>query len=245
MSALLALWRDSLATKRRKLTAVLSPVTRDATDLALLSDLLSIPCGEVESIKEITPQQKIDRTFDALLRSLDASATRQPALMVFEDLHWADPTSLELLDRIVAYIECLPVLLIATSRPEFHPHWVGQAHVTMLVLPRLGPREGAALVHALAGAAEALPAKLVDEIIKRSDGVPLFIEELTKSVVESAEQADDRATALTVPTTLQASLMARLDRLPLARRVAQVAAASAVISRMRCLLRPRGCPTTN
>lgn len=156
--------------------------------------------------------------------------------MVFEDLHWIDPSSRELLDLTLARAERLPVLLIATFRPEFHPPWVGQPHVTMMTLARLGRREGAALVRQLAGNAGALAGDLLDEIIERTDGVPLFLEEVTKAVLEAAaapgEDGARGAVSTTpghraaVPVTLHASLMARLDRLGLAaREIAQTGAA--------------------
>ena len=113
--------------------------------------------------------------------------------MVFEDVHWIDPTSLELLDRTIARVERLPVLLIATFRPEFQPSWVGQAHVTMLALSRLGRRDGAALVRELVGNSTRLPNDIVDEIIERTDGVPLFLEEVTKVVLEAASGAASAA----------------------------------------------------
>ncbi len=107
-------------------------------------------------------------------------------LVVFEDLHWIDPTTRELLDRTIARVEQLPVLLIATFRPDFQPPWIGQAHVTMVALARLARRDGAALVRQLAGDSAALPADIVEEIIERTDGVPLFLEEVTKVVIEAA-----------------------------------------------------------
>ena len=152
--------------------------------------------------------------------------------MVFEDAHWIDPTSRELLDLTVDRVRRLPVLLVITFRPEFQPPWGGQPHVTSLALNRLGERDGEALVQTLAGNA-ALSPDIVAEIVERTDGVPLFVEELTKAVLESAEQGDQVAallattspTALSVPATLHASLMARLDRLgPAAKEVAQIGA---------------------
>jgi predicted ATPase len=150
--------------------------------------------------------------------------------MVFEDAHWIDPTSRELLDLTVDRVRHLPVLLAITFRPEFQPPWSGRSHVTSLALNRLGERDGVALVQNLAGNA-ALDAEIVAEIVERTDGVPLFVEELTKAVLESAEQGDRVAAvlattslaALSVPATLHASLMARLDRLgPAAKEVAQI-----------------------
>ncbi|HVH83244.1 MAG TPA: hypothetical protein VM713_02905, partial [Steroidobacteraceae bacterium] len=153
------------------------------------------------------------------MRQLQALARRQPVLMIFEDLHWIDPTSRELLDLTVEEITQLPVLLVATYRPEFQPPWVGGSQVTVIALNRLGRNEGATLVHRLAGNLGALPPDVVDQIVERSDGVPLFVEELTKAVVEAgadrgyASLAAVPASSLAVPATLNASLLGRLDRL--------------------------------
>src|SRR5919205_463957 len=158
-------------------------------------------------------------------------AHQSPVLMVWEDVHWIDPTSRELLDLIVGRVQSLPVLLVITFRPKFTPPWAGQAHVTSLQLTRLSRRENAALVARVAGHTP-LPTELLDELVARSDGVPLFAEELTKAVLESRlvkETGRSSTTGLpsphSVPTTLQASLMARLDRLGPAREVAQIGAA--------------------
>jgi predicted ATPase len=148
---------------------------------------------------------------------------------VFEDAHWVDPTSRELLDLTIKRVSGLPVLLIITFRPEFQPPWTGQPQVTVLALNRLDRRDRTVSMVQIAGS-KALPDDLVDQIVDRTDGVPLFVEELTKSVLESgllSEQSDryvlDRALPpLAIPTTLHDSLMARLDRLASVRRVAQM-----------------------
>jgi hypothetical protein len=152
--------------------------------------------------------------------------------MIFEDLHWIDPTSRELLDLTVEKSTGLPVLLVATYRPEFQPPWVGGSQVTVIALNRLGRSEGARLVHQLAGNLGALLPDVVDEIVERTDGVPLFVEELTKAVVEAGADRGHVSIAavppssLAVPATLHASLLGRLDRLgPAAKNVAQVGAA--------------------
>ena len=150
--------------------------------------------------------------------------------MMFDDLHWIDPSSRELLDRVIERIADWPVLLLAMFRPEFQPPWIGQPHVTMLTLARLDRRDTAAMVANVAGNA-ALPAEIMEEIAERTDGVPLFVEELTKAVLEAGAQAPAALSAmphaaLSVPATLHASLMARLDRLgPAAKEVAQTGAA--------------------
>ncbi|HEX3883903.1 MAG TPA: AAA family ATPase [Stellaceae bacterium] len=218
---------DDDATRLHKLGDLTGP------DLPLFADLLALPGAP--AAQQLTPQRKKDLVFDALMRALDTLARQQPLLMVFEDLHWMDPSSRELLDRTIARVEHLPVLLIATFRPEFQPPWAGQAHVTMLALSRLGRREGAALVRQLAANAAALPADIIDQIIERTDGVPLFLEEVTKVVLEAEEIAARGAVAAipgaraAVPATLQASLMARLDRLGAAAR--EIAQAGAAIGR--------------
>ena len=168
--------------------------------------------------------------FEALLRQVEGLSRQQPVLMVFDDLHWIDPSSRELLDRVIERVADWPVLLLAMFRPEFQPPWTGQPHVTMLTLARLDRRDTAAMVANVAGNA-ALPPEIVEEIAERTDGVPLFVEELTKAVLESGAQGAAALSsvphpALSVPATLHASLMARLDRLgPAAKDVAQTGAA--------------------
>jgi class 3 adenylate cyclase len=222
---------DTATTKLDKLEALLDDGAEPG-DLSLIAEMLSLSGGEHFPLLDLSPQRKKERTLAALLRQLQALARRQPVLMIFEDLHWIDPTSRELLDLTVERIAALPVLLVATHRPEFQPPWVGQSQVTVIALNRLGRNEGATLVHRLAGNLGALPPDIVDEIVERTDGVPLFVEELTKAVLEAGA---DRGyvsisavppSALAVPATLHASLLGRLDRLgPSARNVAQVGAA--------------------
>src|SRR5262249_28108975 len=144
-----------------------------------LAELLSLPTEGRFPPLQLTPQRKKEITFEALLRQLEALARLRPVLMLFEDVHWIDPSSREVLDLVVERAPHLPVLLLVTFRPDFHPPWTGQAHVTVLVLNRLDRREGAALVQRVVGA-EALSGDVIAEIVKRTDGVPLFVEELTK-----------------------------------------------------------------
>jgi predicted ATPase len=165
------------------------------------------------------------------LHQLEGLARRNPVLMVFEDAHWIDPTSRDLLDLTVDRIRRLPVLLLVTFRPEFQPPWTDQPHVTTVALNRLGERDGSHLVEHLAGNA-GVSSELVAEIVERSDGVPLFIEELTRAVVEAGADRSALtvsgvpASKLAVPATLHASLLGRLDRLgPTAKLVAQAGAA--------------------
>jgi class 3 adenylate cyclase len=209
---------DPPAIKREKLEAVLALAVPPDEDVALLADLLSLPASDRHLLPNLSPQRKNERTLEALIRQLEGLARRQPVVMVFEDAHWMDPTSRELLDLTVESVRRLPVLLIVTFRPEFQPPWTGQPQVTMLALNRLDRRDRTALVEQIAGG-KALPSEVVTQIADRTDGVPLFVEELTKSVLESG------ALLVGIPTTLHDSLMARLDRLASVRRLAQIGAA--------------------
>jgi predicted ATPase len=222
---------DTTATKLDKLEALLRDGAEPG-DLSLIAEMLSLPGSERFPPLDLSPQRKKERTLAALLRQLQALARRQPVLMIFEDLHWIDPTSRELLDLTVEKIAALPVLLVMTFRPEFQPPWVGGSQVTVIALNRLGRNEGATLVRRLAGNLGSLPADVVDEIVERTDGVPLFVEELTKAVVEAGADRGNVSVAamppssFAVPATLHASLLGRLDRLgPSAKTVAQVGAA--------------------
>jgi class 3 adenylate cyclase/predicted ATPase len=209
---------DPPAARLEKLEALLAHATPPEEDVAFIADLLSLPASDRHPLPNLSPQRKKERTLEALIRQLEGLAREQPVLMVFEDAHWVDPTSRELLDLIVERVRNLPVLLIVTFRPEFQPVWTGQPQVTMLALNRLDRRDRSALVAQIVGG-KALPEAVVDQIVDRTDGVPLFIEELTKSVLESG------VPLVGIPTTLHDSLMARLDRLASVRLVAQIGAA--------------------
>jgi class 3 adenylate cyclase/predicted ATPase len=204
--------------KLAKLEAVLARGALSDEDVPLLADLMSLPVSERHPLPNLGPQRKKELTLQALIRRLEGLAGRQPVIVVFEDAHWIDPTSRELLDLTVERVRCLPVLLIVTFRPEFEPPWTGQAQVTMLTLNRLDRRDRMALVTQIAGG-KALSEEVIEEIVDRADGVPLFVEELTKSVLESG------VTPHGIPTSLHDSLMARLDRLGSVRWVTQIGAA--------------------
>jgi predicted ATPase len=209
---------DPPAARLEKLEALLAGEATPGEDVAFIADLLSLRIAERHPLPNLSPQRKKERTLEALVRQLEGLARRQPVLVVFEDAQWVDPTSRELLDLIVERIRDLPVLLILTFRPDFQPVWTGQPQVTMLTLNRLDRRDRDTLVMQIAGG-RALPRDVVDQLIHRSDGVPLFIEELTKGFLESSVPAAG------IPTTLHDSLIARLDRLGAARQVAQIGAA--------------------
>jgi class 3 adenylate cyclase len=216
-----------------KLEAVLALGTDDLAEaVPLLADLFAIPTGDRYPPLNLTPQKRKERTLHALLAQVGGLAARQPVLMVFEDIHWSDPTTREALDLLIDRVPVLRVLVIITFRPEFTPPWIGRSHVTLLSLNRLPPRQRAEMIVGVTGG-KALPREIADQIIDHTDGIPLFIEELTKSVVESGllTEAEDHYTAsaptapLAIPTTLHASLLARLDRLAPTREVAQIGAA--------------------
>jgi class 3 adenylate cyclase len=221
--------RDDDAEKRlEKLKALLSQTEVREDDVAIVADLLSIPS---QLPPELTPQRKKEMTFDALLRQFEGLAHQQPLLTIFEDVHWIDPSSREMLDLMVERVRQLPVLLIITFRPEFNPPWIGLPHVTAMGLSRLDQRDGEALVHEMTKSHVGLSGEIVAEIVKHTDGVPLFLEELTKAMLEASTAAAPgpqaaRRSTLAIPPTLQALLMARLDGLgPSAKETAQMAAA--------------------
>jgi len=223
---------DLPATRLEKLETLLARTAPADDDLALLADLLSLPACERHPLPDLSAQRKKERTLEALIRQIEGLARQQPVLMIFEDAHWVDPSSRELLDLAAERIRSLPVLLIVTFRPEFQPPWIGEQQVMMLTLNRLDHRDRMALVEQIAGS-EPLPDWVVDQVAERTDGIPLFIEELTKSVLESGLLCDkgDRYVLdgalppFAIPASLHDSLMARLDRLgPAAREVAQLGA---------------------
>ena len=215
--------------KLDKLDTLLSQVATPAEDCSLIAELLSLGGTDQRyPALDLAPQIRKERTLAALMRQLEVFAQRQSVLIVFEDVHWIDPTSLELLDRIVERLRTLPALLLVTFRPEFTGPWIGQSHVTTLALRRLGARDSAALAGHVSGN-YALSAEVLDEIVGRADGVPLFLEELTKTVVEAGSGAEEGVStvpsaAAAIPATLQASLAARLDRLGSAKEIAQIGA---------------------
>jgi len=224
---------DTTEQRLDKLEAVLAQATNDVSEaVPLLAALMSIPTGDRYPPLDLSPQMRKEKTLQALVTQVEGLAARQPVLIVSEDVHWADPSSLEVLDLIVDRVRTLPVLLIITFRPEFTPPWVGRPKVTLLSLRRLPSRQCAEMIARVTGG-KVLPKEIADQIIERTDGIPLFIEELTKAVLESGVLSDagDRyaltgpSPSLTIPVTLHASLLARLDRLAPVRPVAQIGAA--------------------
>ena len=222
---------DTAQQKLNKLDALLVQSSTPQLHATLLTEMLSIPNDGRYPKLELAPQEQRQRTLEALTAQLEALARSNPVLMAFEDVHWIDPTSLEVLGRTIDRLRTQRVLLIVTCRPEFDPPWIGRPYVTALNLNRLGEREIAAMIERVAGN-KSLPESIRRDIIERTDGVPLFVEEITKAVLEAqSEGKADSALAnisspfIGVPASLHASLMARLDRLGPAKEVAQIGAA--------------------
>jgi class 3 adenylate cyclase/tetratricopeptide (TPR) repeat protein len=225
--------QDRPEQKLDKLEAMLALGTQQVANTApLIAALLSIPTGERYPPLGLNPVQQRRQTFAALLDQFEGLARQQPLLFVCEDMHWADATTLELFDLAVDRMRRLPVLALATFRPEFEPPWLGLTNVSLLRLDRLDRQDTRALIEQVT-VGRKLPGEMMTQIIDKTDGIPLFVEELTKMVLESGllvEHAgryrlDSPLPPLAIPATLQDSLMARLDRLAPVKEVAQIGAA--------------------
>ena len=221
-------YNDSQQAKLDKLDGFLAQSFTPRQDAALFAEMLSLPNDGRYPVLELAPQQRRQKTLEALTAQLKALAKGKPVVMVFEDVHWIDPTSLEALGRTVDRLRTLNLLLIVTYRPEFEPPWIGQPYVTALTVNRLGEREITAMIDRVTGN-KALPESIRHDIIERTDGIPLFVEEMTRAVLDVESGGNARRTAaavpsssVAVPASLHASLMARLDRLGSAREIAQV-----------------------
>jgi class 3 adenylate cyclase/predicted ATPase len=224
---------DEPAQKLIKLQNLVAPVVPEqAAEIAPLADLLSIPKDGQRGVFEMDPQKRKEKTFEALFAQLRRLQQQRPVLAIYEDVQWIDPSTLELLALTVERAHHMRLLLVISARPEFTPPWPGYAHVTTISLSRLSRREATTLITEVAQG-RALPDEVTKQILVRTDGVPLFIEELTKAVLESGllrkrdhdYVLDGSLPLVAIPSTLHASLMARLDRLTSARQVAQVGAA--------------------
>jgi class 3 adenylate cyclase/predicted ATPase len=224
---------DTSEERLNKLEALLAIAAPRVQDTApLFAALLSIPFGDRYPKPSPNPAQQRRRTFAALLDQFESLAREKPILLLFEDAHWADATSLELLDLTVERVRQLPVLALFTLRPEFEPPWAGLPNVGTLTLGRLDRNKVESIVTQVAGG-YALPAEVMNQIVAKTDGNPLFVEELTKAVLEGGilvknadrYRLDGPLPPLAIPTTLQDSLMARLDRLAPVKEFAQIGAA--------------------
>jgi class 3 adenylate cyclase/predicted ATPase len=216
-----------------KLEAMIAGTGSQVQTIApLLAGLLSIPTGARYPALELSPAQLRRKTLAALLTNLEDIARRQPVLLLFEDAHWADATSLELLDLLADRVRRLPILAVVTSRPGFEPGWTCLDRVGVMSLNRLNEADVLAMVRSITGE-KSLPQDVVEQILRRTDGIPLFVEELARTLLESCAPGDGAGprglgaslSPMAIPATLQDSLMARLDRLGPAKEIAQIGAA--------------------
>jgi len=222
---------DTADAKLEKLAALLSLAGKETqADLPLFADLLSIETGN--SDLQLTPRQQKDLTIDALTRQLFNLARMQPVLVILEDVHWIDPTTLDLINQGIRSTKAAPVLFLITFRPEFSPSWIEQSNATMFQLHRLGLEQAGAIILDVTGG-KILPPEVLEQILNKTDGIPLFVEELTKMVLEAGLLRDEgdryivvgTLPPLAIPTTLHDSLMARLDKLASIKEIAQIGAA--------------------
>jgi len=221
---------DPSVAKLDKLDAVFARNSTAIEDVALFAEMLSLPNDGRYPALDPDPSRRRQRTLEALAMQIEALSRQNPVLMIFEDAHWSDPTSLEAFSRMVERIASLPVLLVVTFRPEFMPPWIGPSHVSALTINRLNQSEIGEMIDRLVGD-NRLPAGLRQDVVERSDGIPLFVEEMTKAVLEAEGEGAAQhviaavpSPALSVPASLHASLMARLDRLGSAKEEAQIGA---------------------
>ena len=222
---------DTPAVRLDKLDALLAQSSTSAQDAALFAELLSLPNDGRYPALNLAPEQRRQKTLEAFGSQLEVLSRVRPVLMIFEDAHWTDPTSLEAFGRTVDRIRPLRVLLLVTFRPEFVPPWIGRPHVTSLTINRMAERDVDAIIDGVAGN-KPIPESVRKDIIERTDGIPLFVEEMTKAVLEAESEGSAKHLAASVPSpahavpaSLHASLMARLDRLGSAKDVAQIGAA--------------------
>jgi class 3 adenylate cyclase/predicted ATPase len=222
---------DTLQTKLDKLDALLRQSWYSAEDSGLFVQMLSLPNDGRYPSLELAPRQRRQTTMDALVRQVETLSTSGPLLVIFEDAHWADPTSLELMGRLASHIASHRVMMVISFRPEFVSPWIEQAHMTTLALNRLAPGDVDAMIDHIVGN-KPLPGTVRQDIIERTDGIPLFVEEMTKAVLETTSEdaawriaASVPPSAIAVPASLRASLMARLDRLGGSKELAQIGAA--------------------
>jgi class 3 adenylate cyclase/tetratricopeptide (TPR) repeat protein len=201
-------------------------------DVRFIASMLSIPCEARYGTVSMTPQKHKDETLRTLVDLSEAAARHGPTVMLYEDVHWADPTTRELMDLLIERVRNIPLLIVLTHRPEFHSRWGSHGHVTALNLSKLTRAQSSVIVSRLLGG-KALPAELLEQMLVKTDGVPLYVEELTKAILESGdlEDAGDHyeyagtARTITIPATLRDSLMARLDRFAPVKEIAQIGAA--------------------
>ena len=222
---------DTPRARLDKLDLLLAPTSTPKPEAALFAEMLSLPNDGRYPALDLPPLQRRQKILEALIAQVEALSRSAPVLMIFEDAHWTDPTSLEAFGRAVDRIRTLRVLLLVTYRPEFEPPWIGRPHVTALTINRWAKRDIDAMIDGVVGS-KPLPASIRQDIIERSDGIPLFVEEMTKAVMEATNEGMAErlvsvipSPSVAVPASLHASLMARLDRLGPAKELAQIGAA--------------------
>ena len=205
---------------------------RPVADVRFMAVMLSIPCEARYGAAPMTPQKQKDETLRTLVDLTEDVARKRPTLMLFEDAHWSDPTTLETFDLLIDRVKAFPLLVVLTHRPEFRSNWASQGHVMSLNLSKLTRGQSSAIVSKLTGS-KRLPVDLLENILTKTDGVPLFVEELTKSILESGEIKDagdhydyvGTNRSVTIPATLRDSLMSRLDRDQAVKEIAQIGGA--------------------
>jgi class 3 adenylate cyclase/tetratricopeptide (TPR) repeat protein/energy-coupling factor transporter ATP-binding protein EcfA2 len=216
---------ETVESKLDKLEAlVVAQYGRPVEDVRFVATMLSLPSEARYGALTMTPQKHKDETLRVLVDLTAASATTQPTVLVFEDAHWADPTSLDVLDLLIDRVRTTPLLIVLTHRPEFQSRWARHGHVTALNLSKLTRAQSSAIIAKLTGDT-ALPAEVLGQILSKTDGVPLYVEELTKNLIEAIGTNGQSPLHFTIPATLQDALMARLDRLGSAKEIAQIGAA--------------------
>jgi class 3 adenylate cyclase/predicted ATPase len=224
---------DSPEVKLKKLDSLLTSATPNVEAIVpLIAHLLSIPAANRYASPQMTPERIKEQTLEVLVAQMEYLIHNQPLLLIFEDAHWADPTSLEWLELVIDRAQSIPIVVVITFRPEFQPPWSGYTHITSLTLNRFSSSLAITMVDKITGGIQ-LPTEVLEQIIKKTDGVPLFVEELTKTILESGlltEHLDQFVLSgplpeVAIPATLHDSLMARLDRLGPVKEVAQIAAA--------------------
>ena len=223
---------ESVASKTDKLeTLIVGQFGAQRKDVRFVAGILSLPTDDDSDALPLTPQKHRDETIRALVDVIIAAARRRPIVMLFEDAHWADPTSVQMLDQLISAVRTIRLLIVLTHRPEFQSSWSRHGHVTSLNLSKLTRAQSRAMIAKLSHG-KALPTDLVEQILGRKDGVPLFVEELTTAILESGELKDagdhydyvGTISTVAIPATLQDSLLARLDRLGTAKEIAQLGA---------------------
>lgn len=220
---------DDDTARLAKLAALVPAEAGGDEAVPLLADLVSVPYQSRYPLLAMSPQRQKHRLFETLIRVLEAFAARGPLLIVVEDLHWIDPSSDELIGVLIDRLRALPILAVLTARPEFHAHWNEQAHLHHMPLAPLERRDSITMIGLVCGD-RPMPESVIEQIADKTDGLPLFIEDLTCDVLESVDQAQAegdgrfRSSSLAIPATLNDSLMSRLDRLGSAKAVAEIGA---------------------